>query len=70
VYLLWAVGVCDENGRLGSENASTEHLVKVVDVFTRVRNVKFADVFPNGETNPQRIKDGMFKARVHAVKSA
>jgi tRNA nucleotidyltransferase (CCA-adding enzyme) len=70
VYLLWAVGVCDENGRLGSENASTEHLVKVVDVFTRVRNVKFADVFPNGETNTQRIKDGMFKARVHAVKSA
>jgi len=70
VYLLWAVGVCDENGRLGSENASTEHLVKVVDVFTRVRNVKFVDVFPNGETNTQRIKDGMFKARVHAVKSA
>jgi tRNA nucleotidyltransferase (CCA-adding enzyme) len=70
VYLLWAVGVCDENGRLGSENASTEHLVKVVDVFTRVRNVKFTDVFPNGETNTQRIKDGMFKARVHAVKSA
>jgi hypothetical protein len=28
------------------------------------------DVFPNGETNPQRIKDGMFKARVQAVKAA
>jgi len=70
VFLLWSVGVCDENGRLGSENSSTEHLVKVVDVFNRVRNVKFADVFPNGETSTQRIKDGMFKARVQAVKAA
>lgn len=70
VFLLWSVGVCDENGRLGSENSSTEHLVKVVDVFNRVRNVKFADVFPNGETNTNRIKDGMFKARVQAVRTA
>ena len=70
VFLLWSVGVCDENGRLGSENSSTEHLVKVVDVFNRVRNVKFADVFPNGETNTNRIKDGMFRARVQAVRTA
>lgn len=70
VWLLWAVGVCDENGRLGSENSPTAHLMAVMDVWHRVKAVKFADVFPNGETNPAKIKDGMFKARVQAVKAA
>jgi len=70
VLLLWAVGVCDENGRLGSEDSDTSHLMKVRQVFDRVRMVKFADVFPNGEKNPMKIKDGIFKARVQAVKSA
>jgi len=70
VLLLWAVGVCDENGRLGSEDAPTEHLMKVRWVFDSVRAVKFADVFPNDEKNTTKIKDGMFKARVQAVKSA
>lgn len=70
VLLLWAVGVCDENGRLGSEDSDTSHLMKVRQVFERVRAVKFADVFPNGEKNTTKIKDGMFKARVQAVKSA
>jgi len=70
VLLLWAVGVCDENGRLGSEDTDTSHLMKVRQVFQRVQAVKFADVFPNGEKNTTKIKDGMFKARVQAVKSA
>lgn len=70
VWLLWAVGVCDENGRLGSENAPTAHLMKLMDVWSKVQAVKFAAVFPNGETNTTKIKDGMFKARVQAVKSA
>jgi tRNA nucleotidyltransferase (CCA-adding enzyme) len=70
VYLLWSVGVCDHNGRLGSENENTDHLVKLIDVWNEVKNVRFADVFPNGETNPDRIKDGLFKARAQAVKSA
>lgn len=70
VLLLWAVGVCDHNGRLGSEDEDTDHLMKLRHVFERVKAVKFADVFPNGETNPAKIKEGMFKARVQAVKSA
>lgn len=70
VFLLWSVGVCDHNGRLGSENEDTDHLFKLLEVWNRVKSVKFADVFPNGETNTQRIKDGMFKARVRAVKAA
>ena len=68
VELLWMVGVFDERGRLGSEMNDVQSLYKVMDVFKRVAAVKFADVFPNGETNPTKIKDGMFKARVQAVK--
>lgn len=70
VSLLERVGMCDERGRLGSEKSPVDHMSKVTEVFTRVVSVKFADVFPNGETNPTKIKDGMFKARVQAVKSA
>lgn len=70
VGLLEQVGMCDERGRLGSEDAPTEQLMKVRHVFDRVRAVKFADVFPNGEKNPTKIKNCMFKARVQAVKSA
>ena len=68
VDLLWRVGICDERGRLGSEMQDVSHLAVVNEVFDRVRAVRFADVFPNGETNPNRIKEGMFKARVRAVK--
>lgn len=70
VLLLWAVGVCDENGRLGSEDDDTSHLMKVRQVFERVRGVKFSSIFPKGEKNTTKIKDGMFKARVQAVKAA
>lgn len=70
VWLLWAVGVCDHNGRLGSEDEDVSHLMKLLDVWHKVKAVKFADVFPNGETNANRIKDGMYKARVQAVKTA
>ena len=70
VLLLWAVGVCDHNGRLGSEDEPTDHLMKVRHVYDAARAVKFADVFPKGETNASKIKDGLFKARAHAVKAA
>lgn len=70
VLLLWAVGVCDHNGRLGSEDDPTEHLMKVRHVYDAARAVKFADVFPDGQNNTQKIKDGMYKARVQAVKAA
>lgn len=67
VELLWMVGVFDHRGRLGSELDEVYHLYKVVEVFKRVSAVRFADVFPKGETNPTRIKEGMFRARVAAV---
>ncbi len=70
VLLLWAVGVCDANGRLGHEDEDTSDLMKIRRIFDAVKAVKFADVFPDGEKNVAKIKDGMFKARVHAVKAA
>lgn len=70
VNLLYRLGQCDERGRLGSENVSVDHLQKVVDVFEAVRAVKFADVFPEGETNTNKVKDGMFRARVKAASNA
>ena len=70
INLLFLVCICDERGRLGSENNSIDHIVKLMDAFDAYRSVKFADVFPNGETNPNKIKDGMFRARVQAVKAA
>lgn len=68
VTLLWKLGMCDEKGRLGYETVNVDHLEKVVEVFENVASVKFADVFPNGATDPIKIKEGMFKARVAAVK--
>lgn len=70
VDVLFYVGICDERGRLGCESNSIEHCWKLKDMFNAYQSVKFADVFPNGETNPVKIKDGMFKARVRAVKAA
>jgi tRNA nucleotidyltransferase (CCA-adding enzyme) len=70
VHVLHRLGVCDERGRLGHENADVSHLHMLREVYDRVSAVKFADVFPNGETNPAKIKQGMFKARVRAVKAA
>lgn len=65
--VLYCVGVCDERGRLGSENNSVDHLSKLSDIFDAYKSVKFADVFPNGETVGNKIKEGMYKARVKAV---
>ena len=68
VNMLFLTCICDERGRLGSEDNSVDHVVKLMDAFDAYRSVKFADVFPNGETNPNKIKDGLFRARVQAVK--
>jgi tRNA nucleotidyltransferase (CCA-adding enzyme) len=66
VDLLVRVGEVDERGRLGSEHNDVAHLSKLKEVFNRVNNVRFADVFPRGETNVEAIKQGMYRARVHA----
>lgn len=70
VTVLYCVGVCDERGRLGSENNSWEHINKLTATFHAYKAVKFSDVFPDGETSVNKIKDGMLKARILAVKNA
>jgi tRNA nucleotidyltransferase (CCA-adding enzyme) len=70
VNVLYNVGICDERGRLGSENNNVEHCWKLMTKFEAYRSVKFADVFPDGQTDVNKIKDGMYRARVQAVKAA
>jgi tRNA nucleotidyltransferase (CCA-adding enzyme) len=69
VDLLYKTFQCDTRGRLGSENDSIEQLDIFLDFVEAYRSVKFVDVFPNGETNANKIKQGMFNARVKAVKA-
>jgi len=69
VELLYKTFQCDTRGRLGSENDDISHLDLFLDIANAYRSVKFADVFPGGETNVNKIKQGMFNARVNAVKS-
>jgi tRNA nucleotidyltransferase (CCA-adding enzyme) len=70
VQVLINVGIADERGRLGYENNSVDHVTVLSDMFIAYSSVKFADVFPNGETNVNKIKQGLFNARVQAVKAA
>jgi tRNA nucleotidyltransferase (CCA-adding enzyme) len=70
VDVLYRVGVCDERGRLGSENNSLQPLDMLYTVWKAVNGVKFADVFPNGETNADKIKQGLLKARIAAASEA
>ena len=67
VDLLYKVGCADERGRLGYENADISKLSKIFDFFDAFKSVKFADVFPNGEKDGTKIKDGMRRARIAAV---
>lgn len=70
VTVLYWVGICDHRGRLGHENADPSHLGYLLNVWNAVQNVRFGDVFPNGETNVSKIKDGLFRAKVQAVAKA
>ena len=66
-YLYWSFN-CDANGRLGYENEDyTQEKFVFYDIWNAYRSVKFADVFPNGETNGEKIKQTMFRARIASV---
>lgn len=64
---LYQVFICDERGRLGSESNSVDHLGKFLENIKEYKSVKFSEVFPKGETNTQKIKDGLFKCRVSNI---
>ena len=67
VDLLLRVGECDERGRLGCENVDVQHLQKLKKVFDQAKRVKFAEVFSKGETDGEKIKGGMYRARIQVV---
>jgi tRNA nucleotidyltransferase (CCA-adding enzyme) len=69
VELLYKTFRCDARGRLGSENDDISHLDIFLKIAAAYCSVKFADVFPNGETNVNKIRQGMFDARTSAVKA-
>jgi tRNA nucleotidyltransferase (CCA-adding enzyme) len=66
--LYWTM-CCDTRGRLGHENADISHLKKLLDAFEAIKSVRFQDVFPDGETNVNKITSGMLHARINAVKN-
>jgi tRNA nucleotidyltransferase (CCA-adding enzyme) len=70
VDLLYWTGIVDERGRLGSEYSDIDKLQLLPHIWNSVRSVKFADVFPNGETDVNKIKTGLFKARINSVTTA
>ena len=65
--VLYNVFVCDRRGRLGSESDDISNLNYVKEKYKAFANVKFSDVFPNGETNPEKIKQGLKKAYIIAL---
>lgn len=64
---LHRLGVSDTRGKLGHEADDVTALDLVQQVWAKVRTVTFADVFPEGETNPVRIKEGLYRARIRAA---
>jgi tRNA nucleotidyltransferase (CCA-adding enzyme) len=65
---LYMVGICDERGRLGSDDASIDHLEIFHEYVEAYKSVKFSD-FPNlfGSTDGEKIRSTMEKARINAV---
>jgi tRNA nucleotidyltransferase (CCA-adding enzyme) len=70
VNVLLRVGMCDERGRLGSENNPVDQLDVLLTKWEAFKSVKFNDVFPNGEKKVDKIKEGMKRARTQAVSVA
>ena len=67
VQVLLHVGEADARGRLGSHNEDVSNKKKLLTAFNAYNNTKFYDVFPNGETNVEKIKQKLFEARVDNV---
>ena len=68
IKVLYEVGVCDERGRKGSEFNNVDNLKDIFKYSNAYALVKFDNAFPNGETNVNKIKDGLRKKRIEAIK--
>jgi tRNA nucleotidyltransferase (CCA-adding enzyme) len=67
VNVLHSVCICDERGRLGSENNDIGQIWTLMRKFGAYQSVKFVDVFPNGQTDANKIHDGLRNARIKAI---
>lgn len=67
VEVLYRVGVCDTRGRLGAEESPVASLSRLHVAWNAARATRFTDVFPDGETNVSKIKEGMYRARIKNV---
>lgn len=69
--LLYALTVADGRGRLGSENEPYDDKDFYNVAWKAFKSVKFDDVFGGKKvTNPEAIKQGMYRAQVSAVAKA
>lgn len=67
VNVLYQVGVCDARGRLGAEESDVSSLARLYVAWQAAQETRFADVFPAGENNVNKIKEGMYRARIKNV---
>jgi hypothetical protein len=67
VNILYHVFKCDARGRLGSETHDVSDKDFFLTQVEKYKDVKFANVFPNGESNVNKIIQGMYKARIQAL---
>ena len=67
VDVLYRVGVCDTRGRKGAEESSVAALARLHVAWDAARATRFVDVFPEGETNVNKIKEGLYRARIRNV---
>jgi tRNA nucleotidyltransferase (CCA-adding enzyme) len=67
IEVLYRVGVCDTRGRLGAEESSVASLSRLHVAYDAAKKTRFVDVFPAGETNVTKIKEGMYRARIKNV---
>jgi tRNA nucleotidyltransferase (CCA-adding enzyme) len=67
IDVLYRVGVCDARGRLGAEESPVTSLLRLHVAYDAARATRFVDVFPAGETNVTKIKEGMYRARIKNV---
>lgn len=69
VKYLYDMFVSDSRGRLGSEEIDVTHLFKLFDMYEKAASVKFADVFPNGETDVNKIKTKIESERAKKLRA-
>lgn len=70
VNYLYFLGKCDARGRKGCSTIDVTDKNLLINYWLAFQSVKFAQVFPEGATNTNKIKDGMLRAQIKAINTA